>query len=194
MMPIALLLVLAELKALSWLVVEERVPTKPALVGAAGLHPAGDRQEEARGGRRRRRAARPGGRLPAAPAEPGQCVRIVYLNTTGVLGGAELLPARRAGGVRAGAAGLAARACCWASDGPLRAEVEALGVPCELVPIPGRLAGLGDAGLVVGGRKPGGRLALAAARARGRRGALGYVARLRGCLATAAPTWSRPTA
>jgi glycosyltransferase involved in cell wall biosynthesis len=88
-------------------------------------------------------------------------LKIVYYNTTGALGGAELclldvlatLPAARP---------------AWrlrvllGDDGPLRAEVEALGVPCDVLPLPRNVARLGDAGLGGRGRAGAGGLRLAA--------------------------------
>jgi glycosyltransferase involved in cell wall biosynthesis len=73
-------------------------------------------------------------------------------------------------------------------DGPLRAEIEALDVPCGVMPLPPAVAGLGDAGLGSGngGR---GRAALGlAARAPGSAlAAAGYLARLRRRLRDEAP-------
>src|SRR5262245_9911637 len=73
-------------------------------------------------------------------------------------------------------------------DGPLRGAVSGLGVPCDVVPMPASLAGLGDAGL---GMKAGSRGA--AARALATRGAAalaaagGYLADLRKRLRAEAP-------
>src|SRR5262245_55745438 len=73
-------------------------------------------------------------------------LKIVYLNTTGTLGGAELclldvLSALRASGPR------------WrpsvvlGEDGPLRRSLAELDVPCDVLPLPGRVARMGDAAL-----------------------------------------------
>jgi hypothetical protein len=108
--------------------------------------------------------------------------RVVYLSTAGVVGGAErdLLevvaavrearPAWRLGVV-------------LGAEGPLRGAVEALGVDCRVVPLPGAVARLGDAGL----RGAGGLLRLAAGAAAASGPAAAYLARLRRALASWAP-------
>ena len=80
-------------------------------------------------------------------------MKVVYLNPTGVLGGAEmcLLDLLAAlGGPRPGWSPVV----ILGDDGPLRAAVEGLGVPCDVAPLPAAVAGLGDAGA---GLAPGGR-------------------------------------
>jgi glycosyltransferase involved in cell wall biosynthesis len=66
-------------------------------------------------------------------------------------------------------------------DGPLRPAVEALGVPCEVLPLPARVAALGDAGLGLGRarERAAGRLALAARGPAAAVAASGYLAGLR---------------
>jgi glycosyltransferase involved in cell wall biosynthesis len=109
-------------------------------------------------------------------------VKAVYLNPTGVLGGAErcLLDL------------LASPPPGWSplvllgDDGPLRRAVAGLGVPCDVLPLPARLAAVGDAGV-----GPGGRWRLAAGlAARGPAAAAqaaAYAARLRRRLGAEAP-------
>lgn len=103
---------------------------------------------------------------------------MIYLNPTGVIGGAEMClldilavlgPSRLEWSPRV----------VLGDDGPLRAEVEALGVPCSVLPMPDRLAALGDAGLGSGSRA---RLALAAKAPLAALAAAGYLARLRRAL------------
>jgi glycosyltransferase involved in cell wall biosynthesis len=72
-------------------------------------------------------------------------VKIVYLNPGGTIGGAEMvlldvlaaLPAARPG---------ARPLVLLSDDGPLREAVEAMGVACDVVPMPEGVARLGDAG------------------------------------------------
>ena len=90
-------------------------------------------------------------------------MKVVFLSPTGILGGAEaclldLLASFR----RPKRPGWSPRVLLG-DDGPLRAAVSELGVPCDVLPMPARLAALGDAGLSLGAR--GGR-ALAAGGAR----------------------------
>lgn len=67
-------------------------------------------------------------------------------------------------------------------DGPLRAAVEGLGVPCRVLPLPAALAGLGDANLSGGGR-----LGLAARAPAAAAALAGYLAALRRALRELAP-------
>jgi glycosyltransferase involved in cell wall biosynthesis len=100
-------------------------------------------------------------------------VKIVYLNPGGTIGGAEMvlldvlaaLPSARPG---------ARPVVLLGDDGPLRAAAEAAGAACDVVPMPGAVAGLGDAGASGAGR----RLALLARGAGAASAALGYRARL----------------
>ncbi len=71
-------------------------------------------------------------------------------------------------------------------DGPLRAKVTALGVACDVLPMPARLAALGDAGVGLGARG-GGRLALAARGPGAALAASSYVSRLKSRLRAEAP-------
>ncbi len=74
-------------------------------------------------------------------------------------------------------------------DGPLAGEVAALGVGCDVLPMPGRLAALGDAGLgpARGGGRAGGRLALAGRGTGAAVAASAYLGRLRRALRAEAP-------
>jgi len=74
-------------------------------------------------------------------------------------------------------------------DGPLAGEVSALGVGCDVLPMPGRLAALGDAGLgpARGGGGAGGRVALAGRGAGAALAASAYLRRLRRALRAEAP-------
>ena len=80
-------------------------------------------------------------------------------------------------------------ACSLGDGGPLRAEAEALGVPCRVLPLPPALARLGDAGLKAAARCPGGGSALAPAPRRGAAAALAaaYLGRLRQALREGGP-------
>lgn len=83
--------------------------------------------------------------------------------------------------LRSGGPGWSARVVLT-DDGPLRAAVEELGVPCEVVPLPPRLAALGDAGLGAGGRA-----GLARRASRAAADLPGYLRRLRGRLRALTP-------
>lgn len=72
-------------------------------------------------------------------------------------------------------------------DGPLRTEVEALGIPCAVLPLPKSVARLGDAGLGNQGRGAGGGLRLAARGPRAAMTTAAYLKRLRQDLRAAAP-------
>ena len=129
-------------------------------------------------------------------------VRIVYLSGTGQLGGAErslldILQSVHAHEPSWFLAVIASR------DGPLLEAVRGVGVEAQVVPIPGRVAGLGDSG--AGGQVTG--IAGVAARAAGALpAAAAYRIRLRRALADWSPdvvhtngykmhimaTWSRP--
>jgi len=87
-------------------------------------------------------------------------LRIAFLSPAGVIGGAEMCLLDLLASFRADRPGWSLTVFLG-DDGPLREAVADLGVPCELLPMPGRLAALGDAGLSLGARG-GGRLALAA--------------------------------
>jgi glycosyltransferase involved in cell wall biosynthesis len=119
-------------------------------------------------------------------------VKAVYLNPTGVLGGAEMCLLDLLASFLQDGAGSAGRQQGWSplvllgDDGPLRGAVADLGVPCDVVPLPPRLARVGDAGV-----GPGGRWQLAAGlAARGpaaSASAAAYLARLRRRLRAEAP-------
>jgi glycosyltransferase involved in cell wall biosynthesis len=111
-------------------------------------------------------------------------VKTVFFNPTGILGGAELclLDVLSALGE--------ARPAWQASvllgdDGPLQAAIEALGVPSRVLPLPGHVAELGDAGLGLGGGA--GRLRLLGRAPAAALAATGYLMRLRTCLRALAP-------
>ncbi len=104
---------------------------------------------------------------------------MTFLNPTGIIGGAEMCLLDLLAGLRES----------WScrvilgDDGPLRPEIERLGVDCEVLPLPARLAALGDAGLgLAGGGKTAARLQLAARAPHAAVAALGYVAQLRRAL------------
>jgi glycosyltransferase involved in cell wall biosynthesis len=98
-------------------------------------------------------------------------LRVVYVNPTGVLGGAEMCLLDVLAALRGARPGWSPRVLLG-DDGPLRGAVAELGVACEVVPLPRALAGLGDAGL---GGGPG-----------GHRGAAGLALVMRGPAAVAA--------
>ncbi len=81
-------------------------------------------------------------------------MRITFLNPVGVVGGAErvLLAALRGAREHLPAAELR---LVLLADGPLRPEVEALGVTADVVPLPEQLAGAGDTQLRAGGKARG---------------------------------------
>jgi glycosyltransferase involved in cell wall biosynthesis len=101
-------------------------------------------------------------------------LKVVYLNPTGILGGAEMCLLDLLAVLREARPGWSLRVVLG-DDGPLRPAVEGLGVTCKLFPLPGKLAALGDAGL----GQESGRLALAARTAAGALPALSYLRRLR---------------
>ena len=88
-------------------------------------------------------------------------MKIIYYNTTGTLGGAELCLLDILATLRA-ARPAWQLSVLLGDDGPLRAEVEALGVPCAVLPLPRNVARLGDASLIGRGRGEAGGLRLAA--------------------------------
>lgn len=113
-------------------------------------------------------------------------MKVLYLNTTGSLGGAEMC-------LLDVAASLRRRRPEWelglivGEDGPLRGEAEALGVSCRVLPLPAALARMGDAGLKDRAGRPRGRLALALAAAPAAAPMALYVARLHRAIRDAAP-------
>jgi glycosyltransferase involved in cell wall biosynthesis len=110
-------------------------------------------------------------------------LKIVYLNPTGTLGGAEMC-------LLDILATLGQARPQWrpsvvlGADGPLRTEVEALGVSCLVLPLPASLAQLGDASL--GGRDRG-TLRLASRGARAACATAWYLGRLKRVLRAARP-------
>ena len=108
---------------------------------------------------------------------------IVFLSPTGQTGGAEAALHELLAGLRESHPSWSLRLIV-ASDGPLVARVEALGVPVRIVPFPASLARLGDWGL---GRGWWRRLVFVGRCAGVALPALGYLRRLRGLLRTEAP-------
>ncbi len=100
-------------------------------------------------------------------------MKIAYLNPGGTIGGAEMVLLDVLSALRR-ARPDARPLVLLGDDGPLRAEAEAMGVPCDVVPMPAGVAGLGDAGATGMGRK----LALIARGASAASAALGYRSRL----------------
>jgi glycosyltransferase involved in cell wall biosynthesis len=105
-------------------------------------------------------------------------VNILYLNTTGTLGGAELCLLDVMASLRRSRPDWSLT-LILGEDGPLREEAEALGVICRVQPLPASVAQLGDAGLKDRSGKPRGRLALMAKAAPAAAPAAAYLARLR---------------
>ena len=118
------------------------------------------------------------------PAAAADAIRVAYLSTSGALGGAERDLVDIVAALRSTRPGWGLSAVLG-DDGPLRGELEALGVPCAVVPLPRRLARLGDAGL----RGPGGALRLASAAPGAAAATAGYLGRLRRALAATRPDW-----
>ena len=73
----------------------------------------------------------------------GDPFKIVYFNPTGTLGGAELCLLDVVAGVRAGRPEWSIKVLL-ADDSPVRDALERLGIACEVLPIPSRLAAAGD--------------------------------------------------
>jgi glycosyltransferase involved in cell wall biosynthesis len=115
-------------------------------------------------------------------------MRLAFLNPTGCLGGAEMCLLDLLAALRAGCPGWTFRVLLG-DDGPLRREAEALGASCDVLPMPGALAAVGDAGLGAGsarGRRAAG-LALAARGPAAGIASASYLRRLRRALKAAAP-------
>ena len=72
-------------------------------------------------------------------------MKIAYLNPVGSIGGAEMCLLDVLSSLRS-ARPEARPFVLLGDDGPLRGEVEALGIPCDVVPFPAGVAQLGDAG------------------------------------------------
>ena len=109
-------------------------------------------------------------------------MKIIFLNPTAFLGGAEmcLLDLLTTLGP-----GVTPKVILM-DDGPLKQAVETLGVPCDVLPLPDRLAGLGDAGIGLNtGRKS--RLRLAVNAPGAAVAGLGYLRLLRRRLREEAP-------
>jgi glycosyltransferase involved in cell wall biosynthesis len=110
-------------------------------------------------------------------------VSIVFLSPTGQTGGAEAALHELLAGLRESHPSWSLRLIV-ASDGPLVARVEALGVPVDVLPFPASLARLGDWGLG-NGLWP--RVLFLTKCAVVALPALGYLRRLRGCLRAESP-------
>lgn len=113
-------------------------------------------------------------------------MKILYYNPTAALGGAEMCLLDLLAMLRAAQPGWPLHVLLG-DDGPLRTEVESLGVPCDVLPLPGNVARLGDAGLVIGEQGGSGRFQLVA---RGPGAALttaAYLRRLRRAIGALAP-------
>lgn len=113
-------------------------------------------------------------------------MRILYLNTTGTLGGAEMCLLDVMASLRQSRPDWSLDLIIG-DDGPLRSEAEALGVTCRVMPLPASVAKLGDAGLKDRWGKPRGRLALALATAPAAPAAAMYFGRLRKAIRDARP-------
>jgi glycosyltransferase involved in cell wall biosynthesis len=117
---------------------------------------------------------------------PGKRMKIVFLNPSGQLGGAER-------GLLDFMASLRAAHPDWelelvaTADGAFVSRATALGVDATVLPFPRGLAELGDGGVATRGGGLGARLRLAGTLARGLSPTLGYVRRLRRHLRAAAP-------
>lgn len=79
-------------------------------------------------------------------------VKIAYLSPVGTIGGAEMCLLDVLSSLRASRTEIEP-VVLLGSDGPLRNEVESLGIRCEVMPLPGAVASLGDAGATTFGRK-----------------------------------------
>lgn len=110
-------------------------------------------------------------------------MKILYLNTTGILGGAELCLLDVLASLRGARPDWRPRVVLGEA-GPLGEAVAALGVPCEVVPLPARMAALGDAGLRDG---RGGRLRLVSHAPVAAVTTAAYVAKLRRVVRLAGP-------
>lgn len=88
-------------------------------------------------------------------------MKLTFVNPTGVIGGAEMCLLDLLASLSETRPSPELRVILG-DEGPLETEVRAIGVSCEVLPLPGRLAALGDAGLGLEGGKADGRLGLAA--------------------------------
>jgi glycosyltransferase involved in cell wall biosynthesis len=113
-------------------------------------------------------------------------VKVLYLNTTGSLGGAEMCLLDVMAAMRRSRPNWSL-SLIVGEDGPLRDEAEALGVSCRVLPLPAAVARMGDAGLKDRAGKPRGRLALALAAAPAIAPMALYVAKLHQALREAKP-------
>ena len=110
-------------------------------------------------------------------------LKLVYLNPTGALGGAEMCLVDLLASLRACRPSWPLRVLLG-DDGPLRRAVDDLGVSCDVVPLPERLARVGDAGLALRGQ---GRLGLATRGPGAGLAAAGYLSKLRARLRAERP-------
>jgi glycosyltransferase involved in cell wall biosynthesis len=72
-------------------------------------------------------------------------VKIVYLNPGGTIGGAEMVLLDVLATLKSSRPEVRPTVVLG-DDGPLRTQIEALDIPCEVFPLPGGIARLGDAG------------------------------------------------
>jgi glycosyltransferase involved in cell wall biosynthesis len=123
-------------------------------------------------------------------AEPGarSWLKIAYLNTTGELGGAEMCLLDLLAVLRAARPDWRLRVIVG-DDGPMRAAVSSLGVPCAVLHLPRALARVGDSTLTLAeqGRRVATRLGLAARAPEAALATISYLTRLRCWLRTEAP-------
>jgi glycosyltransferase involved in cell wall biosynthesis len=125
-------------------------------------------------------------RWPALLPVAATVLKIVYFNTSGMMGGAEMCLLDIL--TTLGAARPAWRlSVLLGDDGPLLAEIQALGVPCEVLPLPRNVALLGDAALSGRGQGGGSRLRLAAQGPGAAVTTASYFRRLRRALRASAP-------
>lgn len=113
-------------------------------------------------------------------------MKILYYNPTGALGGAEMCLLDLLAMLRAAQPAWPLHVLLG-DAGPLQPEVESLGVPCTVLPLPGNVARLGDAGLVIAGEGGSGRWQLAARGPGAALTAAAYLRRLRRTIHALAP-------
>jgi glycosyltransferase involved in cell wall biosynthesis len=112
-------------------------------------------------------------------------MRITFINPVGFVGGAERVLLAAIRGAREHLATATLHVVLFA-DGPLRAEAERLGATVTVVPLPSRMAALGDTRLRAGGRI-GAIVQLGLAAVGGTPAAVEFVRRLRAALRQSAP-------
>ena len=115
-------------------------------------------------------------------------MKIIYFNPTGIVGGAEMNLLDVIASVRASRPGWSLRVVAG-DDGPLGDAVAALGVPCDVLPLPSNVAGLGDSALSRGrgARRTAAAVALASRGPAAAVASAGYLRKLRAYFKAAAP-------